>query len=207
MVNSTQNDYSRLTATARVYNLDASQQFSNTSRLVSKADAVDKVFTIPALPNLSETYFVRLTLEDGASMVSENFYWLPRQQDELDFTKSTWYLTPTQKFGSLQALSSLPQANVQANVTVIAGSNETQAKVTLKNSGKTVALGIDLRLQGDGEEVLPVLWSDNYIALMPGERKVVEARVHASDSKKKALRVRVKGWNVQTISVADSKVQ
>ena len=33
----------------------------------------------------------------------------------------------------------------------------------------------------DGEAVLPVFWSDNYISLLPGEKKVLTAEVDKAD--------------------------
>jgi exo-1,4-beta-D-glucosaminidase len=45
-------------------------------------------------------------------------------------------------------------------------------------------------------EILPVLWEDNYFALLPGESRQVKA-TYAADSKSNAHPVvEIEGWNV-----------
>ena len=73
-------------------------------------------------------------------------------------------------------LNSLPAANVTVEVTgkeLIDGKG--RLAVMLKNHSGTVAFGNRLRLvnKATGERVLPVIMSDNYLMLMPGEEKIV----------------------------------
>jgi len=51
------------------------------------------------------------------------------------------------------------------------------------NPGKTIAFAVRLLVKKgpDGDEVLPVLWEDNYFPLLPGESRQVAATYHASD--------------------------
>jgi exo-1,4-beta-D-glucosaminidase len=70
-------------------------------------------------------------------------------------------------------------------------------RVVLENTGKTVAFFIRLQLmKGAGEELLPVYWEDNYLSLLPGEKREVVATVDAQDAGTAELRVVVTGWNV-----------
>jgi exo-1,4-beta-D-glucosaminidase len=46
-----------------------------------------------------------------------------------------------------------------------------------------------------GQEILPVLWQDNYISLLPGERREVTAEYRASELESANPVVDVKGWN------------
>jgi exo-1,4-beta-D-glucosaminidase len=55
--------------------------------------------------------------------------------------------------------------------------------------------------EGKLEEILPVRWDDNYIALMPGEMRTLEAHIHDRDWNKRKLSLRVKGWNVEPLTV------
>jgi exo-1,4-beta-D-glucosaminidase len=194
VVNSYRRDFQGLTATAEVYNLDLTKKFSKTVKFDSKSDASDRLFIIPAIAGLSETYFVRLQLADShGTVVSNNFYWLPREPDVLDFPKSTWYVTPTKTFGSVQGLNSLAKTTIESQLAVQSDASETTAKVTVKNTGATLAFGVELRLRdGSQQEILPVRWEDNYIALMPGETRTMEAHMHAS----KEVILSVSGWNV-----------
>jgi hypothetical protein len=46
----------------------------------------------------------------------------------------------------------------------------------LENTGSAVALAAKLTLlrASDGERILPAYFSDNYVSLLPGEKRVVE---------------------------------
>ena len=46
------------------------------------------------------------------------------------------------------------------------------------------------------DEVLPVLWQDNYFSLLPGETRAVMASYHTSDLRTTPV-VEVRGWNVR----------
>jgi exo-1,4-beta-D-glucosaminidase len=199
VVNSYRQDVQNLTATAEVYNLDLTKKYSKTLKFDSKADAADRLFKIPALEGLSGTYFIRLVLTNAkGEAVSNNFYWLPRQTDVLDFPTSNWYLTPTKSFGSEQELTSLAKTTVKSEMTLQSNASETTATVTLRNTGSMLAFAVETRLRDNkGEEILPVRWDDNYIALMPGETRILNARVYTRDWNKKTLTVGVRGWNVR----------
>ena len=42
--------------------------------------------------------------------------------------------------------------------------------MTVENPGKSLAFFVHLKVnQAGGEEVLPVIWQDNYFSLLPGE--------------------------------------
>ena len=48
-----------------------------------------------------------------------------------------------------------------------------------------------------GEEILPVVWEDNYISLLPGEKREVTATYRASELGAAKPSVEVSGWNVE----------
>jgi exo-1,4-beta-D-glucosaminidase len=70
--------------------------------------------------------------------------------------------------------------------------------VTLTNPTKSLAFFVRLKVtQGKGgDEVLPVLWEDNYLSLLPGETRVVTARYRQADLRGKRPEVELQGWNV-----------
>jgi exo-1,4-beta-D-glucosaminidase len=47
----------------------------------------------------------------------------------------------------------------------------------------------------DGDEVLPVLWGDNYFELLPGERRTVTATYRAKDLGRATPSVQAEAWN------------
>jgi len=52
------------------------------------------------------------------------------------------------------------------------------------------------------DEILPVLWQDNYFALLPGETRELTATSLESDAGPRPKIVEVDGWNIAPESVA-----
>jgi exo-1,4-beta-D-glucosaminidase len=138
------------------------------------------VFTLPEIAGLSPVWFLNLKLEDPSDdVVSENFYWFSTTPETLEWEKGNWYTTPTKTFADYTALASLPVAPLKVQSTSKPGSTT----VTVTNPGKTLAFGVRLKLarSTDGEEVLPVLWEDNYFGLLPGQSKQITAAYAEKD--------------------------
>ena len=115
---------------------------------------------------LADVSFLRLQLQEGAEVLSENLYILSSEE------------------GNYRALSTLPKPKVVQRVVLFKDSETQQADVTLSNRGKTPAVFLRLNLKGaDGEQILPVIYSDNYITLMPGESKTIHVTWKLEDSR------------------------
>ena len=71
--------------------------------------------------------------------------------------------------------------------------------MVLQNPSKSLAFFVRLKVDKGikGEEILPVVWEDNYISLMPGEKREVTATYRASELGTAKPAVEVSGWNVQ----------
>jgi hypothetical protein len=67
----------------------------------------------------------------------------------------------------------------------------------LENTGPAVALAAKLTLlrASDGERILPAYFSDNYVSLLPGEKRVVEISYPEAKASAAAI-VAIRGWNV-----------
>ena len=48
-----------------------------------------------------------------------------------------------------------------------------------------------------GDDVLPVVWEDNYITLLPGETREIRATYKIKDLGSERAAVTVTGWNVK----------
>ncbi len=125
-------------------------------------------------------------------MVSRNFYWLSTKPETLDWDKSTWYYTPTKTFADYSGLNTLPLVDLQ----VTSKTSQEAAAVTISNPSKTLAFAVHLKVKkpSDGEEILPILWEDNYFPLLPGETR----RIAATYRSRETPLVEVDGWNVKT---------
>jgi exo-1,4-beta-D-glucosaminidase len=188
----------------RVLNLDASAKFSRDVPVEVAPDSNDRVLTIPEVGGLSSAYFVdlRLSSPDGRTL-SSNFYWLSTTPDDLDWQKSTWYMTPAKAYADMTALQTLQPGRVTAAMKLppVSRGADPQARITLTNTGSSVAFFIRLQITrgAGGEEVLPVLWEDNYLSLLPGETRTVTATWSARDLGTARPALVVSGWNVARI--------
>ncbi|HXK10792.1 MAG TPA: glycosyl hydrolase family 2 [Vicinamibacteria bacterium] len=200
VVNSTLTPQAGLKATARVLDLSSKELFTRTAAVDVGPDAAVKVFPVPEPAGLTATYFLALGLDDAAGRpVSRNVYWLSTKKDVLAWEKSDWYFTPVAEFADLTGLGKLPPAQVKATASFAEG----RALVRLENAGPTVAFLVHLAVRkgAGGEEVLPVLWQDNYATLLPGEKRDLVATYAAKDLGRATPVVTVDGWNVAPATV------
>jgi exo-1,4-beta-D-glucosaminidase len=70
--------------------------------------------------------------------------------------------------------------------------------VMVENPSKSLAFFIRLKLAKGkgGQEVLPVIYQDNYFSLLPGEKRDVSISYRSSDLGGARPVVEVSGWNV-----------
>ena len=189
-----------LKVTAKVYNLDGSQKFYKEVAVDAAPDSVNRLFQLPAMQGLTPTYFLRLTVEDGGKVRSSNLYWLSTKPETLDWKKSTWYYTPTQSFADYTALKQLPQVKLNVSNSTEHQGNEDVTHVTLENASKTLAFFVKVKVnKGNGGEVLPIFYEDNYFSLLPGEKREISARYRSSDLAGATPGVEVSGWNVEAV--------
>jgi exo-1,4-beta-D-glucosaminidase len=90
----------------------------------------------------------------------------------------------------------LPQARIEASAT----KEGKGIAVHLRNPSNTLAFQVSVSAVGpDGENIVPTLWSDNYIELMPGESATVSTSIppHVPQN----YSVVVSSWNAPTINL------
>jgi exo-1,4-beta-D-glucosaminidase len=130
--------------------------------------------------------------------MSRYFSWLSTVQDVLDWSKREWYYTPTAVHGDLAALATLPPATPGVKAVVDRDCADGRARVTATNPGPSLAFFVRLRVlqKPGGNEILPSMWSDNYVSLLPGETRTLTARWRPDDAPGATPAVTVDGWNV-----------
>ena len=195
VVNSSLQAHAGLRVTARLLDLASKQHFAHGAPVAVGPDASVKVFPVPEPEGLTSTYFLALGLEDaGGRSVSRNVYWLSTKRDVLAWDKSQWYVTPLAEYADLTGLQRLPPAELKASARFERG----EARVRLENPSAALAFFVHLSVRkgAGGEEVLPVLWEDNYLTLLPGETREVAARYAPADLAGATPVVALEGWNV-----------
>lgn len=189
VLNTTQAAVPGLTARTRVVSLDNRELFTRTDRVDAAANQATKLDPVPLDRIFAQDPMVLVSLQllDGQNrVVAENFYWRGRDP------------------ASYRALNDLAQVALDATAAApIADGEDRMIAVTLANPGQVPVLNAKLTLvDARGERILPAYYSDNYVALLPGERKRIEVRYPASISATPSLTLR--GWNVaqQPVGVA-----
>lgn len=133
----------------------------------------------------------RIVLHNRAEVLSRNVYWVSEKQDVLDWSASTWYYTPTTQFADFTALNQLVKADVKISV-------QQGGKVKVENKSKVPAVFIRLNLvDGKGEDIVPVTWSDNYVTLWPGEALDLQVKYRGVSGAK----IQISGKNVEAQTV------
>jgi exo-1,4-beta-D-glucosaminidase len=200
LVSSQYEDAKGLRLTTKVLNLDMSEKFSNQVSLDAAADSTNKILTLPEIDGLSPTYFLVLRLADSSGkLVGSNFYWLSTKPETLDWEKSNWYTTPTVSYADYTALSQLPKVKLKIADHTEHKGEEAITHVTLDNPSKRLAFFVRLKVSKGrgGDEILPVVWQDNYISLLPGEKREVTATYRAQELGAAQPVVEVSGWNLE----------
>ena len=60
--------------------------------------------------------------------------------------------------------------------------------MTLENPSKSLAFFVRLKVNKGkgGDEILPVIWQDNYVSLLPGEKREITATYRAQNSERRS---------------------
>ena len=174
---------SDLEVRARVYDMAMKLRWEKTAKVSLAANRCQDVLTIPAIADLTPVYFVKLELKrPGGELASDNFYWLP-----LDG-------------GDLTPLAELPPVKLVTFHEVADEGPEKVVRVRVTNPTDRLAFFTHVALTKGvyGEEILPVFWDDNYFSLLPGESKVVRARLVAKNIGTEPIALEVGGCNIES---------
>ncbi|MGV9454454.1 discoidin domain-containing protein [Streptomyces sp. NPDC003635] len=172
--------------TAETYDLTGRGVAATRHARVDVAPAASaKAFTAEFTDDLPDLHLLRLTLRDERGRVlSRNTYWRSR--------------TP----GALRALNQLRQVRLSASLTQVSRDGDwREATATVRNRGSVVAAMTRLSLLDQkGDRVLPTLYDDNYLWLLPGETRTITLSwpAHALASGRPVLRA--EGYNTPPVT-------
>ncbi|MFA7692116.1 MAG: hypothetical protein WCX86_04380 [Candidatus Hydrogenedentales bacterium] len=149
---------------------------------------------------VGETFFLHLQLEDDhGAPLSNNCYWLSRTPDipgKSGSGKDGIFYTEPKSTADFTALQSLPEVELDTRVSCA----DDQLRVEVQNPSEHIAF-LAIFAVVDPEtalEAAPVYWSDNYITLMPGESRVLQAETKGM---KEGAFLRVEGFNISSQEV------
>lgn len=201
-------NFTGLKVKAQVYNIDGTVKYTKSLQTSVSKDGINRCFAIPAIEGLSSTYFLRLQLSDqnGATQ-SINWYWLSAKDDSLNWDKSTWFFTPQSAYTDYSALQQLPKTALKISSITNKRDDSTVNTVTITNTGNAVAFFVHVRaLKGkDGDDMLPVIFNDNYICVAPGETRRINCTYSNKDSDNKAPYFITTAWNADAAHSTQTK--
>lgn len=200
-VNNTYQASSSLKAEIRLYSFDSKLIAVKTYPVSLREYESLELCSVPKVKSKAGVYFLSLKLQNPeGKTVADNFYWLGTKEDELDFKNSEWFCTPNKSYTDFRALGRLPAVSLPWEQTIGSDGDGQVLTLTLNNPTPRLAFFLEAKLldANTGEPVLPVLWSDNYISLLPGESKTLTARFRLPAGKRATARV--SGWNVPPVA-------
>jgi exo-1,4-beta-D-glucosaminidase len=202
VVNSTYNRVRSIRASVRIVDFKLRELFSQEMVFDVDADGVHKVLRIPEPPSNVEpsVYFMQLKLNTATGkLVSSNFYWLSTEKPQFDWEKTTKRSTPMSSYEDLTRLMDLPMMHLNTTARLRPTKDGQSVEVRLLNRSAELAFQVRLAVESgqQREEILPVLWEDNYFSLLPGEERTVEARFPGIHSLGLRPTLKISGWNIE----------
>jgi exo-1,4-beta-D-glucosaminidase len=220
VINNLYQKFSGLAVVAELYDFDLQKKFSQRVSVDVDQDSVQRALIMPALPPsaLPAVYFVNLTLLDSSGkLLSSNFYWLSTRPAKIQWEKTAYFddpppkdptystsiYTPASPYDDLTQLNRLARVRIAATATVTLAEQGTVVNVTVRNPSDHLAFQVRLGIHSKGQdtEILPVLWGDNYIELLPGESRDVSAQYLSPGALNHSSELIVSGWNIEPLTI------
>ena len=179
-----------LTAHAEVLDIDGTVKWQRSVPVDIHEDSTQSPIQLEYPSGLARTHFIRLTLLRGDAVVSLNFYW--RGTTEEDYT----------------GIRTLAPAHVVAQTRTTRAGTKWKLVTELRNTSAVPALMVRIKAvrSKSGDLIAPALYDDNYIALMPGERKIIHVELEDADTREESPRVVVSGFNLAAQNLASPKL-
>jgi exo-1,4-beta-D-glucosaminidase len=197
VVNQSPDAQQGLRARVRVYDLqgrvrhDAAADHLN----VAPGGAV-QALTLPRLAWDSRVFFVRCELFDqDGKRVAGNVYWQSQRLDDVGDPRNDWAFELKQSsWADMTALNQMGSTPVKVNAKRMPGQGDNRVAVRLHNPTSRVAFfeRVELTATRDGDEILPIEYSDNYVTVFPGETVDIQGDIPTGAD---AAWVRVTGYN------------
>lgn len=175
-----------LAVKAEVYDFASRKVWEKTGEATVKGETCVTLFTIPFGTELvfDKPHFIKLRLLENGEEIASTFYW----RSNSAFTDPAGATGPC--VGGFEELDNLPKTTLAARQVSDA---DGKLVVEVENTGDKLAFMTELRLEGaDGKYLKPVFFSDNFFALLPGEKKTVVAEHPAA-----SYTWRVQSWNAR----------
>ena len=170
----------KLNASMEILNLDGTVKLRRSADIDCREDNTVRCFKVESPDGLSKVHFIRLKLARDKEIVSGNFYW--RGTEENNF----------------KAIRDLPKVKLDFETRTVKNGDRWLITSKISNPSLTPALMVKLKVVGEqkGKRILPVIYNDNYLNLMPGEEKIIRMEVRDEDTLGEKPAIQYEGLNV-----------
>ena len=164
--------------------MDGAVNWERSASVDSAEDSTTAPIKLEYPAGLTPVHFIRLTLSRGSEKVSSNFYL--RGTAENDY----------------RAIRDLPKVKLEAATKVEREGARWVLTTELRNVSTQPALMVHLKVvrEKGGDRILPALYDDDYVSLMPGEARTIRAEVSHADTRGERPRMAVEGFNTGEVS-------
>jgi exo-1,4-beta-D-glucosaminidase len=201
VVNQTMSDKHNLGVRVRIYDLYGKVRYDREVHNINvPAQDSALALTMPRIEDITSTYFVRCQLLTGSrSVMMENVYWQsttdddfgdPANEDDgVPYSQASW--------ANITALNTMPQVPLTIRGVMRPMQGRNTFLITLHNASQHVAFfeRATVTQKVDGDEALPILYSDNYVTVFPGETVYIEGSVKGAEFSASKPWLHVQGYN------------
>lgn len=178
----------------KVYNLNSTIVAKGNKQVDIPANGVkNDVLTIQFPEKTSEVHFIKLTIKNpDGQVVGDSFYWRSGNHYQGPWTVSG------PNYAGFESLNQMPETSLKCKV--FKKSDNRKYTISIENSTTKLAFFNRIKLTGkNGQLIRPVLYSDNYFSLEPGEKKEISAELlNKSAAPEKMI---LEGWNVEPMEI------
>jgi exo-1,4-beta-D-glucosaminidase len=209
VVNQTPRDQTGLTVRVRTYDLQGRVRDDRSVGNINVTHgAAAQAMTLPRLARDSSVVFVRAQLLDwSGKVVSENVYWQSQQLDDVGDPKNDSSFELKQaSWADMTGLNNMTQVPLDVTASKPPNRGDNRVTIRLHNPSQRIAFfeRAELTTTPDGDEILPIEYSDNYVTVFPGETVELQGQAWTGMA---ANWVRVTGYNTPPVVVSVSPPQ
>ncbi|MCK5775974.1 MAG: glycoside hydrolase family 2 [Bacteroidales bacterium] len=167
----------------KVFDLNSKLLYKNTITTNISKNTSNKIMDLsPYLKFKTKVLFLDIRIIKEDKEIANNFYWLSKKADILDYEAEVpnWYFhTPSKEYADFTSLKEMKKVSVQHSMTIQRGGEFTTFTINADNATEGIAFFMEYRIidKITQESILPVLWDDNYISLLPFEKRVLTAKI------------------------------
>lgn len=193
-VNELMEDISGYKATIQVFDINSKLKENKEIALNIKTNTSANILQ---LEPLTENIFLSLEIVNKEGQpVADNFYCLSSKPDEYQWEKTDWVHTPAKSYSDFRNISQIETVKLNVKTAKAEKDNDIIYSVEIDNPTRYIAFMVNMKLKDNkGEMIVPAFWTDNYISLLPNQKKTIECKIKKDQVNAKGAKLEIKGWN------------